>query len=110
MDKISYDDFAKVDLRVAKIKKVEEIPDATKLYKLTLDDGEGERNEGRRLRNSARTEWLARRARADPEILRDVVTMFSLQPLVYDHASYDAFSIRFRIPFAREMYSETRMV
>ena len=39
MTNISYDDFAKIDLRVAKIKKVEEIEGADKLYKLTLDLG-----------------------------------------------------------------------
>ena len=37
---IQFDDFAKVELRVAEIKEVEEIPKADKLYKLTLDDGE----------------------------------------------------------------------
>ena len=36
---ISYDDFAKVDLRVGKIIKVEEIEGADKLYKLTVDLG-----------------------------------------------------------------------
>ncbi len=34
---ISYEDFAKIDLRVAKIIAVEEIPGADKLYKLTVD-------------------------------------------------------------------------
>lgn len=36
---ITIDDFAKVDLRVAKIIKVEEVPEAKKLLKLTLDLG-----------------------------------------------------------------------
>lgn len=36
MDTISYEDFAKLDLRTAVIKKVEEIENADKLYKLTL--------------------------------------------------------------------------
>lgn len=36
---IKFEDFTKVDLRVAKIKKAEDIEDADKLYKLTLDDG-----------------------------------------------------------------------
>jgi methionine--tRNA ligase beta chain len=40
---ITYEDFAKLDLKVATIKEVEEIPEADKLYKLTLDDGEKER-------------------------------------------------------------------
>ncbi|MCK4997822.1 methionine--tRNA ligase [Candidatus Pacearchaeota archaeon] len=36
---IQFDDFIKVELKVAQIKEVEEIPKADKLYKLTLDDG-----------------------------------------------------------------------
>ena len=40
---ISIDDFAKVDLRVAKVKACEPVKKAKKLLKLTLDDGVGER-------------------------------------------------------------------
>ena len=40
---ITIDDFAKVSLRVAKIKACEKVPKSDKLYKLLLDDGEGER-------------------------------------------------------------------
>jgi methionyl-tRNA synthetase len=40
MENISYDDFAKLDLRIAKILEVEEIPNADKLFKLTIDVGE----------------------------------------------------------------------
>ncbi|HDT5894036.1 TPA: methionine--tRNA ligase [Aeromonas hydrophila subsp. hydrophila] len=36
---ISYDDFAKIDLRVALIKKAEAVPEAEKLLKLQLDIG-----------------------------------------------------------------------
>ena len=36
---IQYEDFTKLDLRVAEIKKAEEIEGADKLYKLTLNDG-----------------------------------------------------------------------
>ncbi len=44
MDTIQYDDFAKLDLRVAKVVAAEEIEGADKLLKLTLDVGElGER-------------------------------------------------------------------
>lgn len=44
MDTITYEDFQKLDIRVAKIIKVEEIEGADKLFKLTLDAGElGER-------------------------------------------------------------------
>ena len=38
---IAFEDFAKVDLRVAKIVKAEPHPNADKLYKLQLDDGSG---------------------------------------------------------------------
>ncbi|MBS0196552.1 MAG: methionine--tRNA ligase subunit beta [Planctomycetes bacterium] len=38
---ITFDEFAKVDLRVAKILKAEPHPNADKLYKLQLDDGSG---------------------------------------------------------------------
>ena len=40
--KIGIDDFAKVDLRAAKIIQCEPIKKAKKLLKLTLDDGTGE--------------------------------------------------------------------
>jgi methionyl-tRNA synthetase len=44
MKEAIFEDFEKLDLRVAEIKKVEEIEGADKLYKLTLDVGElGER-------------------------------------------------------------------
>ena len=41
LPEISIDEFAKVDLRVAKIKNCEPIKKAKKLLKLTLDDGSG---------------------------------------------------------------------
>ena len=41
---VEFSDWEKLDLRVAEIKKIEEIKGADKLYKLTLDVGElGER-------------------------------------------------------------------
>jgi len=40
MDNITFDDFMKLDLRVAEIKACEDIPGADKLYKLTIDIGE----------------------------------------------------------------------
>lgn len=39
---ITFDDFAKVDLRVATITKAEHHPDADRLLKIQLDDGSGE--------------------------------------------------------------------
>ena len=41
MEQIAIDDFAKVELRTAKIVACEPIPKAKKLLKLTLDDGSG---------------------------------------------------------------------
>ena len=38
-DTISFDDFAKIDLRIAKIVKAESVPEANKLLKLQLDIG-----------------------------------------------------------------------
>ena len=40
---ITIDDFARMDLRVAKVLKCQEIRKSHSCYKLTLDDGEGER-------------------------------------------------------------------
>lgn len=42
--------------------------------------------------NNAITEWLARKARADPEILRLVYNLLQRPPCIYDRASYEAFS------------------
>ena len=39
-NEVSYDEWQKIDLRVAEIKKAEEIEGADKLWKLTLDVGE----------------------------------------------------------------------
>ena len=43
-EEIEFNDFAKVDLRVAKIIKAEHVEGADKLLRLTLDIGHGERN------------------------------------------------------------------
>lgn len=43
-DEIDFNDFAKVDLRVAEIVKAEHVEGADKLLRLTLNIGEGERN------------------------------------------------------------------
>jgi methionyl-tRNA synthetase len=43
-DTISFDDFAKLDLRVARIAKAEAVPEADKLLRLTLDLGGETRN------------------------------------------------------------------
>jgi methionyl-tRNA synthetase len=41
---ITIDDFARIDLRIAKIVKAEPVDGADKLLQLTLDLGDGERN------------------------------------------------------------------
>jgi len=43
-EEIEFDDFAKVDLRIAKIVNAEYVEGADKLLRLTLDIGSGERN------------------------------------------------------------------
>ncbi len=40
---VKYEEFAKLDIRVALVKKVEDIPGSKKLYKLTIDLGGEER-------------------------------------------------------------------
>jgi methionine--tRNA ligase beta chain len=40
MDNVTFDDFKKIDLRVAEIKTCEDISGADKLYRLTIDVGE----------------------------------------------------------------------
>lgn len=43
MDNITYDEFKKLDLKIAEIKAVEEIAGADKLYKLQIDLGTEQR-------------------------------------------------------------------
>lgn len=40
MEELSFNDFKKIDLRVAKISNVEDMEGKDKLYKLTIDAGE----------------------------------------------------------------------
>lgn len=42
MEKISYDDFAKLEIRIGTIRSVEVVPDADKLLRLEVDFGEAE--------------------------------------------------------------------
>ena len=39
MENITYDEFKKLDLRIAEIRSAEEIPGADKIYKLSIDLG-----------------------------------------------------------------------
>jgi methionine--tRNA ligase beta chain len=71
---ITFDDFAKLDLRVAKIKNAELVEGADKLLKLTLDVGEL----GERVIASAIKPWYA------PEKLvgKSIVYLANLEPRV----------------------------
>ncbi len=40
---IGYDEFKKLDIRIAEVKRAEKVAGADKLLQLTLDDGQGER-------------------------------------------------------------------
>lgn len=51
------------------------------------DDGDDRRSQ----RNYMTVEWLARKARSDPYVLRALVEGFEFKPLVYDQASRRAF-------------------
>lgn len=44
-----------------------------------------------RRENAAITEWLARKLRAQPDLLKHVIKSFDLQPHVYDRISLEAF-------------------
>tara|TARA_R110002049_G_scaffold4601_3_gene31754 strand:+ start:9512 stop:11557 length:2046 start_codon:yes stop_codon:yes gene_type:complete len=71
-DEITIDDFAKVDLRVARVISAEHVPDANKLLKLTLSLGGSER----------RQVFAGIKAAYEPESLvgRLVVMVANLQP------------------------------
>lgn len=72
--KIGIDDFAKVDLRVAKITGCEAVKKAKKLLKLTLDDGTGE----------ARTvaSGIAKWYKPDELIGKSVILVSNLKPAI----------------------------
>jgi methionyl-tRNA synthetase len=71
-DEITIDDFAKVDLRVARVVQAEHVPEANKLLKLTLSLGGDER----------RQVFAGIKAAYEPETLvgRLVVMVANLQP------------------------------
>lgn len=74
MDQISIDDFAKIDLRVAKVVNCEPIKKAKKLLKLTLNDGSGKE----RTVCSGIAKWYS------PEDLigRSIIVVANLKPAV----------------------------
>ena len=70
-DKISIDDFMKVDLRVAKVLTAEKVPNSRKLVKLSIDVG-----------NEQRTLVAGIAEAYEPEQLvgRTIVMVFNLKP------------------------------
>lgn len=69
---ISFEDFAKIDLRVAKVLSAEAHPNADRLLKLQLDDGSGE----------TRQICAGVREHYDPEALvgKSIVIVANLEP------------------------------
>ena len=78
-------------------------------YSPFLNDGESEKDKKRRSKNCARTEWLARRARADPNTLFQAIMISQLEPKIYDRASYEAFSSFLGQTLRKVDYLHTRM-
>lgn len=78
MEKISFDEFKKVDLRVGKIVSIEENPNADKLFVLSVDIGEPEeRTIVARLRGHYKKEELIGRkaifvANLEPAMIRGI--------------------------------------
>ena len=68
---ITYDDFMKVELRVATIKAAEDIPKSSKLVKLTVDLGDEQRTIVAGIRKSYAPDQL---------VGRQVVIVANLQP------------------------------
>ncbi len=74
LSQISIDDFAKVELRTAKVVACEPIPKAKKLLKLTLDDGSGKE----RIVASGIAKWY----KPDELIGHTVIVVANLKPAV----------------------------
>lgn len=72
LDEITIDEFAKVDLRVAKVLECEPIKKAKKLLKLTLDDGSGE--------NRIVASGIAQYYKPDDLIGKNVIVVANLKP------------------------------
>ena len=72
LDEITIDEFAKVDLRVAKVLECEPIKKAKKLLKLTLDDGSGE--------NRIVASGIAQYYKPEDLIGKNVIVVANLKP------------------------------
>jgi len=71
-DYITIDDFAKVDLRIAKVLKAEKVEGADKLIKLTVDAGDGERTV---------VSGIAKHYSAEDMIGKTVILVANLKPV-----------------------------
>src|SRR3989338_148250 len=71
IEKIKYEDFEKLDLRVATIKKVENHPNADKLYVLTIDLGDEMRSLVAGIKNYYKPEEL---------IDKQIIVVANLEP------------------------------
>ncbi len=74
-DKISFEDFEKVDLRVGKIKSVKQHPDADKLLILMVDLGEGEHD-------IQLVAGIKQYYRMDELIGKQIIVVRNLEPIV----------------------------
>ena len=72
LEQISIEDFAKIELKVAKIINCEPIPKAKKLLKLTLDDGSG--------RNRTVASGIAKWYKPEELIGKSVIVVANLKP------------------------------
>jgi methionyl-tRNA synthetase len=71
VDRISIDDFMKVDLRVAKVLTAEKVPNSRKLVKMTIDVGTEQRT---------LVAGIAEAYEADALVGRTIVVVFNLKP------------------------------
>ena len=74
LSEISIEDFAKIELRVAKVTACEPVKKAKKLLKLTLDDGTGE--------NRTVASGIAQYYKPDEIVGRSVIVVSNLKPAV----------------------------
>jgi methionyl-tRNA synthetase len=91
-EQISFDDFAKLDLRVARILKAEKVPGADKLLKLTIRVGAEERTLAAGIAQQYEPESLEGKlivvvANLAPRVVRGVASQGMLLAAVSDYHS-----------------------
>lgn len=70
---VKFDDFKKLSIKIAKVLKVEDHPDADKLYVLTVDTGDAEK---------VIVAGIKQHYKADELIGRSIVVIDNLEPAV----------------------------